>query len=75
MFKFLLLLALFIFIIGFSTVWRSLRKIFGPTPQSRQQTKQSTTNQKKRQPTAPTASKKLIASDEGEYVDYVEIKD
>ena len=73
--KLFIFLVLLIFIIGFSTVWRSLRKIFGPTPQSRQQTKQSTTNQKKRQPTAPPTSKKLIASDEGEYVDYVEIKD
>ena len=75
MFKFLLFIVLFIFIFGLSTLWRRLRDLFGTTPQNRQQAKQTQTNQKKRPSTASTASKKLIAPDEGEYVDYVEIKD
>ena len=75
MFKILVILLLFIFIIGFSTIWRRIRDIFAPTPQNRQQAKQTQTNQKKRPSTASTASKKIIAPDEGEYVDYVEIKD
>jgi hypothetical protein len=37
--------------------------------------KQSQTRRKQGSSNASSASKKIIASDEGEYVDYVEIKD
>ena len=76
MFKFLIFFVLFVFIFGLSTLWRRLRELFGTNPQNRQQNQQQNqqapTNQKKR---SSTGSKKIIASDEGEYVDYVEIKD
>ena len=79
MFKFLFiaffLFVLFVFVFGFSILRMLFRGIFGIKPKNVQQNKQSKTSQKQRPPTASSASKKIIASDEGEYVDYVEIKD
>ena len=79
MFRFLfitfLLFVLFVFIFGFSVLRMLFRGIFGIKPKNAQQNKQSKTHQKQRPPTASSVPKKIIASDEGEYVDYVEIKD
>jgi predicted lipid-binding transport protein (Tim44 family) len=65
----------FIFLFGFSILRIFLGKLFGidqRPPRSRQS--QSREKQKSSD-TSSSASKKIIASDEGEYVDYVEIKD
>jgi len=51
------------------------RGLFGIKPKNRQPNQPFETNQKKHQPSASSVSKKIITSDEGEYVDYVEIKD
>ena len=75
MFKLLLLFVVVIFLIGLYNIRKFFRGIFGLSSNNRQQTKQTKTSQKNRQPTASSSSKKIIASDEGEYVDYVEIKD
>ena len=75
MFKFLLLFVISIFLFGFYKFLMFFRGIFGQKPNYRPQNKQTNTTQKKQQPTPSSASKKIIASDEGEYVDYVEIKD
>ena len=75
LFMIFFLFVLFVFLFGFSILRMLFRGIFGIKPKSPQQNKQAATNQQKRQPTASSASKKIIASDEGEYVDYVEIKD
>ena len=70
-----LLFVLFVFVFGFSVLRMLFRGIFGLKPDNRQQTKQTKTTQKKQQPASSSAPKKIITSDEGEYVDYVEIKD
>ena len=75
MFKFLILFVVFIFLFGFYKFLMFFRGIFGLKPDNRQQTKQTKTTQKKRSSTATSTPKKIIASDEGEYVDYIEIKD
>ena len=81
MFRILFVIFLFGFILlsllGFS-VLRSFRDFFSGNPKSKQratsqsrhrsQTKSSTNSQKQ-------SRKKVIAADEGEYVDYEEVKD
>jgi len=74
-FGILLLFVLFDFLLGFAILRRLFREIFGIKPPYQQHSKQSHTNQKRHQSNTTSASKKIIASDEGEYVDYVEIKD
>ena len=75
LFMIFLLFVLFVFVFGFSVLRMLFRGIFGLKSNSRPQNRQTNTSQKKQQPTPSSASKKIIASDEGEYVDYVEIKD
>jgi len=80
MFKFLfivfLVFILFVFIFGFSIVRLLFKGLFGTRPKQTQQAhnrgRKKQTQQSK--PTQPTP-KKIIDSDEGEYVDYEEIKD
>ncbi|MDR2682802.1 MAG: DUF4834 family protein [Dysgonamonadaceae bacterium] len=69
-----LLFVLFVFLFGFSILRMLFGGIFGTKPDHRQQ-KQTQTHRKQQPENASSASKKIIASDEGEYVDYVEIKD
>jgi hypothetical protein len=68
-----LLFVLFVFLFGFSILRMLFGGIFGTKPDKQKERKQSQTRQNSS--TASTASKKIIASDEGEYVDYIEIKD
>ncbi|MDR1526716.1 MAG: DUF4834 family protein [Dysgonamonadaceae bacterium] len=71
-----LLFVLLVFLFGFSILRMLFGGIFGTRPGNRrQQNKQSQAHSKQNQTNASSASKKIIASDEGEYVDYVEIKD
>ena len=74
------LFILFVFIFGFSVLRMFFRGIFGikSKPKNVQQNTQTKTTQQQCASTtssASSASQKIIASDEGEYVDYVEIKD
>ncbi len=79
MFKFFITLflvfLLFIFVFGFSVIRFFFQAFLGrpskKQPQS-QQAKQSTNSQQSRSNPAP---KKIITKDEGEYVDYEEVKD
>ncbi|MDR2804730.1 MAG: DUF4834 family protein [Dysgonamonadaceae bacterium] len=67
-----LLFVFFVFLFGFSILRLLFRGIFGKSnPRNKSSRQQSQTHQ----PQDSSASKKRIASDEGEYVDYVEIKD
>ena len=66
------LFVLFEFLFGFPTLRMFFHRLFGTKPKNVQSDKQSKTSQT---PPSSSASQKIIASDEGEYVDYVEIKD
>ena len=70
-----LFFVLFVFLFGFSVLRMLFKGIFGISPKNSQQNKQSKTTQQKHHSTTPPVSKKIIAPDEGEYVDYIEIKD
>jgi hypothetical protein len=67
-----LFFVLFVFLFGFSILRMLFGWVFGK-PQQRQGGRSSQTGAK--QADASSSSKKIIAPDEGEYVDYVEIKD
>ena len=80
LFVIFLLFVLFVFLFGFSILRMFFRGLFGikPKPENVQQNKQSKTSQQQRSSatsSSSSSSQKIIASDEGEYVDYVEIKD
>jgi hypothetical protein len=69
-----LLFVLFVFLFGFSI----LRLLFGGLfrkPVYRSTGKSSRSQQASDTSSKPSSSKKIIAPDEGEYVDYVEIKE
>ena len=71
-----LFFVLFVFIFGFSVLRMLFRGIFGIRPNSSRNT--SSNQQKSKQDTNKTnvsTPKKIITRDEGEYVDFVEIKD
>jgi len=79
MFKFLILLFGFIFLFGFlfgfSVLRMMFKAIFGVQTAPR---KSSSNQQKAKQTTKKTAdppAKKIFSHDEGEYVDYEEIKE
>ncbi len=80
MFKFLFISALlflfFIFLFGFSVIRFFFQAFLGrPTKKQPQSRQQSNRNQNSHQaPPNPPAPKKIITKDEGEYVDYEEIK-
>ena len=83
LFKFFLIL----FLIGFTlvsllgiSVLRSFRDFFFGSPKSRNRQRQATQSSQKSSAKSSTRNqqanrKKVIADNEGEYVDYVEIKD
>jgi hypothetical protein len=65
----------FTLLFGFTFLRMVFRAIFGTQPNSRNV---SSNKQKAKQPSSQTKtppSKKIIAREEGEYVDFVEIKD
>lgn len=73
--KFILLIILFLFLMGAFFGFSIFRFLFGgrPTPwQSRQSQNKSKKNQSS---SKSKQSKKIISHDEGEYVDFEEIKD
>ncbi|MDR0537766.1 MAG: DUF4834 family protein [Tannerellaceae bacterium] len=74
MFKFLFFLFFFfillIFLLGFSFVRTILRFLFGTGSSNNSQRKQQQKTSKR-----PTPHKKIFNKDEGEYVDYEEVKD
>jgi hypothetical protein len=51
------------------------RGIFGIKPDNRPPNKQTKTTRENCSSNVSSASKKIITSDEGEYIDYIEIKD
>jgi hypothetical protein len=67
-----LLFVFFVFLFGFSILRLLFRGIFG---KSHPQNKSTRQRQQPDPSQDSSAAKKIIASDEGEYVDYVEIKD
>ena len=75
MIKFLVLFVVCIFLFGFYKFLMFFHGIFGQKPNYRPQDKQTKASKGKRPPTSSSIPKKIITSDEGEYVDYVEIKD
>jgi hypothetical protein len=61
------------FLAGFS-VMRSIRDIFFGSPQSRQRTGATGKNASHKQTGSQKKQKKIFNKDEGEYIDYEEIK-
>jgi hypothetical protein len=72
-----LLFLLFVFLFGYSVLRMLFRGLFAtrPKPENRSQSQQKKTNQSSKQTTQAGKTKKIIHSDEGEYVDFEEIKD
>ena len=66
---------LFVFIFGFSVLRMLFRGIFGTRPNPRNTSSNQQKSKQKTNKTNVSAPKKIITSDEGEYVDFVEIKD
>ena len=68
--KFILLIILFLFFIGAYFGFSVRRFLFGdrPTPNQNQRQNQSSSKSSKK-------AKKIISHDEGEYIDFEEIKD
>jgi hypothetical protein len=64
-------LIIYIFLLGMRTLRMFLGSIFGTPPT---QPRNTSNQQKNRQPTPPP-TKKIITRDEGEYVDFEEIKE
>jgi len=80
MFKFLIITFLFflfiIFLFGFSIIRFFLQVFFGRSSKKQtQSSRQSNRNTKSQQYQSNPAPKKIITKDEGEYVDYEEVKD
>jgi hypothetical protein len=82
MFKFILFIFFFIILLGFLAGFSIIRGIrnalFGPPPNARnakQQRAASGKNTSRKQThSAPPPRKKIIEKDEGEYIDYEEVK-
>jgi hypothetical protein len=75
MFKILLFIILFFILIGGLFGFSFSRFIFGGPSQTRRPQAQNSQSKKKQTQSEPKKSKKIINPDEGEYVDYEEIKD
>jgi len=71
------LIFLFGFLFGFSVLRMFFRAIFGAQqPQSRKSSSnQQKAKQTSKQNTTPPSSKKIISREEGEYVDFEEVKE
>ncbi|MDR1557006.1 MAG: DUF4834 family protein [Tannerellaceae bacterium] len=78
MFKFLLFIFFFIILLGFLagfSILRSLRDaLFGPPSGSRKSQQQTTAGKKTSHNRSAASRKKIIRKDEGEYIDYEEVK-
>jgi hypothetical protein len=81
MFKFLLFIFFFIILLGFLAGFSIIRAIrdalFGPPSNarnSRQQQRTTTTGKKASTGQSARSRKKIIKKDEGEYIDYEEIR-
>ena len=79
MFKFLLIAFLFflflIVLFGFSIIRFLFRGFGGSSRRQTQSSRQSSRNTRSQQPQSNPTPQKIITKDEGEYVDYEEIKD
>jgi len=80
MFKIFIFLVGFIFLIGFlfgfSVLRMFFRAIFGiQQPQPKSSSNQQKAKQTTKQTTTQSSVKKIISRDEGEYVDFEEVKD
>jgi hypothetical protein len=76
--KYIVLFLLIVFLVGFSVIRRTIRDFFGiGATTTSKQSKHTQNTQRKRPSTteSPSVSKKVISKEEGEYIDYVEIKD
>jgi hypothetical protein len=73
--KFILLIILFLFLLGTFFGFSIFRFLFGGRPVSKQ-SRQTQTRPKQNQSSSKSKqTKKIISRDEGEYVDFEEIKD
>ncbi|MDR2087163.1 MAG: DUF4834 family protein [Dysgonamonadaceae bacterium] len=75
MFKFLLFIVLFFIFIGFLTGFSIFRFLFGRLSGSAPKQNKQTRGKQPRTHTQARKQKKIIDSSEGEYIDYVEVKD
>ena len=79
MFKFLLFIIIFIFafgfLFGFSFTRVVGRFLFGAPPNTRNTTSNQQKAKQTKKQSNPAPPKKIITRDEGEYVDFEEIKD
>ena len=79
MLKFLLLIPLVIIFLGLLFGFSALLLLFSPRRRQKQSNKSNQSNpnnkQQQTQHQSTPASKKIIDSDEGEYIDYEEVKD
>jgi hypothetical protein len=76
LFTLFLVFVLFVFLFGFSIVRLLFGGLFGSRPkQNKERTNQQTQNKKQTRQTTQPHQKKIIDSDEGEYIEYEEIKD
>jgi hypothetical protein len=64
-----------VFLFGFSILRLFFNGLFGTRPKPKQNTQQQAANKNQTRPTAKPHQKKIIDSDEGEYIEYEEIKD
>lgn len=79
MFKFFILSFLFfiffIFLFGFSVVRFFFQAFLGRPSKKQTQSQRNTKSKQQSRPEPTPAPKKIITRDEGEYVDYEEVKD
>ena len=74
MLKFLSILFIIIFIIPF-LLRKVLSFLFGNRPQSNNSSQQNRNTSSRTQTQQPSQKKKVISKDEGEYIDYEEVKE
>jgi len=78
LFTIFLVFVLLVFLFGFSILRLLFGGLFGTRPRPNQQQKtepQQTQSKARTQKTSPSLQKKMIDPNEGEYVEYEEIKD
>lgn len=69
-----LIFVLFVFLFGFSILRMLFGGLFGTSQNKQKQPFQEPQKQRQQTRTTSTNQKKIIDSDEGEYIDYEEIK-
>lgn len=73
--KFILLIILFLFLMGVFFGFSVFRFLFGGRPASKQNRQSQSRSKQNQTSSTSKQTKKIIGRDEGEYVDFEEIKD